>query len=316
MKLIIQIPCFNEGKTLEETVADLPTEIDGLSAVEYLVIDDGSSDDTYAKAVDLGVHHIVRHPANLGLARAFMTGLETSIEKGADVIVNTDADNQYSGADIPKLVQPILKGTSEIVVGARPIEDIQEFSTIKKMFQRLGSSVVRKASRTEIEDAPSGFRAFTRDAAMQINVFGDYTYTLETLIQAGQKGIVVTNVPISVNAQTRPSRLVKNIFSYIHKSMITIIRIYILYRPLRFFMNMGSLLIILGSLIGFRFLYYYFFLEGSGKIQSLLLAVLLIGVGMATCLAGLLADLIASNRKLMEKIKYQALKREYANKKD
>lgn len=303
MKLIIQIPCFNEAETLPTTLAALPKEVEGFDSVEWLIIDDGCSDATVQVALDNGVHHIVRHPRNQGLARAFMNGMEACLKYGADVIVNTDADNQYHAGDIPKLVKPILDGNAEIVVGARPIETIEHFSPVKKLLQRLGSWVVRVASKANIPDAPSGFRAISREAAKRLMVFNDYTYTLETIIQAGQKNMAITSVPIRVNGETRPSRLVKSIPSYIKRSIVTIIRIFIIYRPFRFFSAIGATLFSLGFLIGLRFLYFYLMGEGDGHLQSLILAAVLLGMGFQTILVAFIADLLAANRKILEELK-------------
>lgn len=279
MKLIIQIPCFNEAGTLSFTLAALPREVPGFDSVEWLVIDDGSRDDTVDVAKRCGVDHVVSHTRNQGLARAFMTGINACLALGADVIVNTDADNQYHAGDIPLLTKPILEGKAEIVVGARPISEIEHFSPVKKFLQRLGSLVVRIASNTDIPDAPSGFRAMSRTAAARLMVYNKYTYTLETIIQAGQTGISITSVPVRVNEDLRPSRLVKSISSYINRSVLTIIHIFVLYRPFLFFMTIGSLLFLPGLFIGIRFLAYYFAGEGDGHIQSLILAGILLSSG-------------------------------------
>ncbi|MGB5601229.1 MAG: DPM/DPG synthase family glycosyltransferase [Gammaproteobacteria bacterium] len=305
MKLIIQIPCFNEAETLAITLADLPREVPGFDQVEWLIIDDGSTDDTVKVALDNGVDHVVRHPRNQGLAQGFMNGLDACLSHGADVIVNTDADNQYNAEDIPALVAPILEGKAEIVVGARPIKTIEHFSPAKKLLQKLGSWVVRAASQADIPDAPSGFRAMSRNAAQRLMVFNDYTYTLETIIQAGQKNMAITSVPIRVNEDLRPSRLVKSIPSYIKRSIGTIIRIFIIYRPFRFFVTIGALLFLVGFLIGLRFLYFYFTGEGEGHIQSVILSAVLLGMGFQTILVAFLADLLAANRKLLEDIRYR-----------
>ena len=311
MKLIIQIPCYNEEKTLPITLKELPREVPGFDKVEWLIIDDGSTDRTVEVAKAHGVDYIVRHPKNLGLARAFMTGLDACLKLGADVIVNTDADNQYYAADISKLVQPILEGKAEMVIGARPIEKIKHFSPIKKFLQKLGSWVVRIVSRTDVPDAPSGFRAISREAALKLNVFSEYTYTIETIIQAGQKNMAVVSVPIRVNDEfLRPSRLVKSIPSYIKKSIETIIRIFVVYRPFRFFFTIGLTLFILGFLLGLRFLYYYFTGEGKGHVQSVILSGVLLGMGFQTILVAFLADLLAVNRKLLEEVQYRLRKRE------
>jgi glycosyltransferase involved in cell wall biosynthesis len=305
MKLIIQIPCFNEAETLSIALSDLPRKVAGFDAVEWLVIDDGSQDETIKVAKANGVDHVVRHLGNKGLARAFMTGLEASLSLGADVIVNTDADNQYNADDIPALVQPILEHRAEIVVGARPIETIEHFSPIKKLLQRLGSWVVRVASKTDIPDAPSGFRAMSRAAAQKLMVFNDYTYTLETIIQAGQKNMGIISVPIRVNGDLRPSRLVKSIPSYIKRSIVTIIRIFVIYRPFRFFGAIGAVLFSLGFLIGLRFLWNYLQGNGEGHIQSLILASVLLGMGFQTILIAFVADLLAANRKLLEDLRFK-----------
>jgi glycosyltransferase involved in cell wall biosynthesis len=305
MKLIIQIPCFNEAETLSIALSALPRDVTGFDSVEWLIIDDGSKDDTVNVAKANGVDHVIRHLGNRGLARAFMTGLEASLNLGADVIVNTDADNQYNADDIPALVRPILEGCAEIVVGARPIETIEHFSVIKKLLQKLGSWVVRVASKTDIPDAPSGFRAISRAAAQKLMVFNDYTYTLETIIQAGQKNMAIVSVPIRVNDDLRPSRLVKSIPSYIKRSIVTIIRIFVIYRPFRFFGAIGAVLLFAGFMIGLRFLLNYLQGNGAGYIQSLILAALLLGMGFQTLLVAFLADLLAANRKLLEDIRFR-----------
>jgi glycosyltransferase involved in cell wall biosynthesis len=307
-KLIIQIPCFNEAGTLAITLAALPRSMPGFDSVEWLIIDDGSTDDTVRVARENGVDHVISHVSNQGLARTFMTGLHASIKAGADIIVNTDADNQYNADDIPALIEPILSGKAEIVVGARPIGGIEHFSSIKKRLQGLGSWVVRIVSGTDIPDAPSGFRAISRSAAMHLNVFNEYTYTLETIIQAGQKGIVVTSVPIRVNEDLRPSRLVKSIPSYIKRSIVTIIRIFVIYRPFRFFATIGFVLFTAGFLIGLRFVYYYLKGGGEGHIQSVILSAVFIGMGFQTILVAFLADLLAANRKLLEEIRFNNLR--------
>jgi glycosyltransferase involved in cell wall biosynthesis len=305
MKLIIQIPCYNEADTLAIALAALPRKVPGFNTVEWLIIDDGSEDNTAKVAQAHGVDHVVSHFGNKGLAYAFMTGLEASINLGADVIVNTDADNQYNADDIPSLVQPILEKRAEIVVGARPIATIEHFSFIKKLLQHLGSWVVRVASNTDIPDAPSGFRAMSRTAAQKMMVFNDYTYTLETIIQAGQKNMAIISVPIRVNGDLRPSRLVKSIPSYIKRSIGTIIRIFVIYRPFRFFGTIGAILFSAGFLIGLRFVWYYLNGSGGGHIQSLILASVLLGIGFQTMLMAFVADLLAANRKLLEDIRFK-----------
>ncbi|MGV3489925.1 MAG: glycosyltransferase family 2 protein [Devosia sp.] len=305
MKLIIQIPCFNEAGTLAVTLAALPRTVPGFDTVEWLVIDDGSTDGTDAVATAHGVDHVVRHHRNQGLARAFMTGLEACLQRGADVIVNTDADNQYQADDIPVLVAPIFASKADMVIGARPIAEIEHFSPVKKLLQKLGSWVVRTASRTDVPDAPSGFRAYTRACAQQMLVFSTYTYTLETIIQAGQKNMAVTSVPIRVNGDLRPSRLVRSIPSYLWRSIGTIIRIFVIYRPFRFFGTIGVLLFGFGFLIGLRFLVLWLMGHGDGNVQSLILAGLLLGMGFQTILIAFLADLLAANRKLLEEIRLE-----------
>jgi len=311
MKLIIQIPCYNEAETLSITLRDLPRKVSGFDEVEWLIIDDGSTDNTVEVAKANGVDHVVSFNKNQGLARSFMAGLDACLKLGADVILNTDADNQYNAADIPHLVQPILNGKAEIVVGARPIGDIKHFSPLKKILQKLGSWVVRFASKTNIPDAPSGFRGISREAALHLNVFNDYTYTLETIIQAGQKNMSILSVPVRVNEAIRPSRLVKSIPIYLKKSIVTIIRIFVVYKPFRFFMSIGLLLFASGLLIGLRFLYYFIAEGAAGHIQSLILSSILIGIGFQTGLVAFLADLQAVNRRLMEDIQYRLRKNEY-----
>lgn len=305
MKLIVQIPCYNEAQTLGIALKELPRKVEGFDAVEWLIIDDGSTDNTVEVAKGHGVDHVISFTKNQGLARAFMAGLEACLRFGADVILNTDADNQYNAHDIPKLVKPILEGKADIVVGARPIDTIEHFSPSKKMLQKIGSWVVRAASKTDIPDASSGFRAISREAAMQLNVFSEYTYTLETIIQAGQKNMAITSVPVRVNEDLRPSRLVKSIPSYLCRSILTIFRIFMTYRPFRFFLVPGLVFFSIGMLIGFRFLFYYFQGHGQGHIQSLLLATILLIMGFQFVMVGLLADLIAANRKMLEDIQWR-----------
>jgi len=311
MKLIIQIPCYNEEQTLATTLRDLPRDVEGFDSVEWLIVNDGSTDATEQVARENGVDHILNFAMNQGLARSFIVGLHSCIKLGADIIVNTDADNQYRGDDIPTLVAPILAEKADIVVGARPIETIESFSGTKKLLQKLGSWVVRLLSKTDIPDAPSGFRAISRDAALRLNVFNDYTYTLETIIQTGQKNLAVTSVPVGVNPELRPSRLVKSIPSYVGRSIVTILRMFILYRPFRFFMSTGLFVFLVGFLIGLRFLFYYLAGDGDGHIQSLILASILLGVGFQTMLAAFLADIIAVNRRLMEETQYRLKRAEY-----
>lgn len=308
VKLIIQIPCYNEAETLAIALKALPRQIEGFSKVEYLIIDDGSQDDTVRVAKECGVDYVVSHSGNKGLARAFMTGLDACLSKGADVIVNTDADNQYCADDIPILVAPILEGRAEMVIGERPISTIEHFSPVKKMLQKLGSWVVRLASKSSIPDAPSGFRAMSRETAQKLIVFNDYTYTLETIIQAGQKNISLASVPIRVNEDLRPSRLVRSITSYINRSIVTIIRIFVVYRPFRFFGVIGSVLFSIGFLLGIRFLIKYLSGHGGGNIQSLILSAVLLIMGFQTILIAFVANLLSANRKLIEDLRFTVKK--------
>ena len=309
-KLIIQIPCYNEELSLPITLSHLPRNLPGVDIIEWLIIDDGSTDKTVDVALAHGVDHVVRLPKHQGLAKAFVAGIEASLEADADIIVNTDADNQYCADDIPRLIEPILAGKADFVIGARPIDNIESFSPIKKSLQKMGSWVVRLASKTDIPDAPSGFRAISRTAAMKLNVFNEYTYTLETIIQAGQKNMAITWLPIRTNVDLRPSRLVKGIPFYIRQSMLTIIRIFMTYRPFLFFTVPGVISFAAGFLIGLRFLYLYFTGHGSGHIQSLILAAILLGIGIFLSIIGLLADLISVNRKLLENINWRVRKME------
>lgn len=303
MKLIIQIPCLNETGTLAIAINALPREVPGFDAVEWLVIDDGSTDGTAELAHQLGVDHVVRHPVNRGLAAAFMTGMETCLALGADVIVNTDADNQYEADDIPKLTAPILAGTADMVVGGRPIADTEHFSWIKKKLQHLGSWAVRVASKTDVADAPSGFRAISRETAMRLNVFNPYTYTLETIIQAGLSNLRVVSVPVRTNEDLRPSRLVKSISSYVRRSLVTILRIFVIYRPMAFFSWPGIAFGTVGIALALRFLYFYFVAgTGSGHVQSLVFSMMFIILGALMLMIAFLADIISANRKLLERI--------------
>lgn len=311
MKLIIQIPCYNESETLEIALNDLPRKLDGIDEIEYLIINDGSKDNTVEVARNWGVHHIVNFKQNKGLAKGFMAGLDGCLRNGADIIVNTDADNQYCAGDIVTLIQPILDGKADMVVGARPIDQTEHFSYIKKKLQHFGSWVVRKASNTDIPDAPSGFRAFSREAAMRINVVNDYTYTLETIVQAGREKIAITSVPIHTNAELRPSRLFSSIWGYVKKSMLTIVRAYMMYKPLKCFSYLSIPPVGIGILIGLRFLYYMAIGQGGGHIQSLILACTLIIMGFVTLMIGLVADVTAANRKILEDTQYHARRIEY-----
>lgn len=305
MKLIIQIPCLNEAETLAIALADLPREVEGFDTVEWLIIDDGSTDDTVDVARRNGVHHVVSHPVNRGLAVGFMTGIEACLRLGADVIVNTDADNQYCGADIPKLTAPVLAHEADIVIGARPIDETEHFSWIKKKLQRLGSWAVRVASKTDVADAPSGFRAMSREAAMRLNVFNAYTYTLETIIQAGQSNLRIASVPIRTNGDLRPSRLVKSIPSYVKRSLLTIVRVFVIYRPLALFVWIGSVFLAGGLIAGLRFIYYYLHGSGEGHVQSVIFASLMVTLGVLLYMMGLIGELIATNRKLLERVSMQ-----------
>lgn len=310
-KLIIQIPCLNERETLGIALAALPREVDGFVAVEWLVIDDGSSDDTADVARRCGADHVVRHPVNKGLAEAFMTGIDACLSLGADVIVNTDGDNQYNGSDIPKLTSAIIAGHADIVIGARPIDETTHFSWIKKKLQRLGSWVVRLASGTKVADAPSGFRAISREAAMRLNVFNAYTYTLETIIQAGQSNMRVASIPIRTNADIRPSRLMHSIASYVKRSLLTILRVFVIYRPFTFFATLGCTFGLAGMAAGARFLYFYMEGSGNGHVQSVIFSALCIMVGLILLVTGLFGELIATNRKLLERIDVRLQRLEY-----
>lgn len=302
MKLVIQIPCYNEEKSLPITLNDLPKHIDGIDEIEVLIIDDGSKDRTVEVAKELGVNNFVEMPHNSGLAKAFVAGINKALEIGADIVVNTDADNQYCAADIEKLVKPILAGEADIVIGSRPVSEIEHFSPLKKLLQKLGSGVMRLISSTKIEDAPSGFRAFSRNAAMQLNVFDNYTYTLETIIQAKAKGLILKCVPIRVNPDLRKSKLVRNMFDYIKRSMFTMIRMFIIYRPFRFFAILAGMFFLVGALIGLRFLYYFVFESGAGHIQSLILSAILIITGVQVGVIAVLSELLSINRKILEDI--------------
>ena len=310
MKLIIQIPCYNEEVALPVTLSQLPEHIDGIDEIEILISDDGSTDRTVEIAKSYGVHHIETTTHHRGLARTFMAGIQRAIAEGADIIVNTDADNQYNAEDIEKLVRPIIDKKADIVIGARPIKQIKEFSKLKKFLQFAGSKIVRLLSSTATEDAPSGFRAFSRDAALSINVFDNYTYTIETVIQSKTKGLHIISVPIRVNSSYRKSRLVKNIFSYIRKNSFTILRMFIIYRPFRFFALIGGVIFLFGMVLIVRFLLYYFFGSGNGHIQSLIISSILLITGFQTFIFGVLADLLAINRKLIEDVQVRTKKLE------
>jgi glycosyltransferase involved in cell wall biosynthesis len=305
MKLIIQIPCYNEETTLPETVRDLPRALPGIDRIEVLVVDDGSIDRTADVARELGVHHIVCLKRNCGLATAFAAGLEAALAAGADIIVNTDADNQYRGEEIGRLVQPILAGQADIVVGDRGVAALEHFSPPKRWLQRLGSWVVERAAGIPIPDATSGFRAFSREAALRLTVLSEYTYTLETLIQAGARRMAVAYVPIRTNPQTRRSRLIRSIPSFLGISVVTILRFYTMYRPLRVFLTVGGTLIAAAMVLGFRFLFFFLQGSGTGKVQSLILAAILAIVGFQVCVVGLIADAVSLNRRMLEELLYR-----------
>ncbi|MEX1307792.1 MAG: glycosyltransferase family 2 protein [Eubacteriales bacterium] len=311
MKLIIQIPCYNEEETLPITFADLPQKIDGVDTIEYLIIDDGSQDRTIEIAKEIGVNHIVRQKQNAGLAKGFMAGIDACLRLGADIIVNTDGDNQYCGHDIPKLIQPILRGEADFVVGDRETDKIEHFSSLKKKLQKLGSGVVRRASEANVTDTTSGFRAYSREAAMRLNVISDYSYTLETIILAGRQKIAVANVPIRTNEKLRESRLFKSMGSYIKKSGATIVRTYAQVKPLKIFGGLSAVMLLAGLVVLIRYLFFYFSGDGSGHVQSVLLGVMLLVIGFQVGVFGLLADAVAANRKINEELLYRVKKMEY-----
>lgn len=308
IKVVIQIPCFNEEQTLPATVGDLPRHLDGVDAIEYLVVDDGSSDRTAEVARELGVHHVVRFTNNKGLARAFMAGIDYALTVGADVIVNTDADNQYVGKDIELLVRPIIEGRADMVIGDRQPETIAHFSPVKRRLQRWGSWVVRQLSGTEVPDTTSGFRAYSREAALRMNVVSDFTYTLETIIQAGKQSVAIDHVPVRTNPMLRKSRLYRSVTSYVKRSAATILRVYTMYEPLKMFSYMGALVFIAGLVPGVRFVYLYFTEGTAGHIQSLILSAVLLIMGFQIFVLGVVADLIAANRKLIENVLYRVRK--------
>jgi len=300
VKLIIQIPCLNEEESLPKTLAALPKRIDGIDTIEILVIDDGSTDQTSEVAKKYGVHHTVRFPKHRGLARAFGAGLDAALKNGADIIVNTDADGQYKGEDIVRLIHPILEGNADIVIGNRDIENIQQFSWIKKRLQRLGTCVVRHLSGSTITDATTGFRAYNREAALKLNIISPYTYTLESIIQAGHKDLAIANITISTNEVKRESRLFKTIPEYLKRSAVTIIRVYSMFNPFRLFVTLGAIFTFVGTLLVCRFLFYFFLTGGAGKIQSLILAAVFIIIGFQLLIVAVVADLVSANRRLIE----------------
>ena len=306
MKLIIQIPWLNEAATLPDTLADLPREIPGITCIELLVIDDGSTDKTVDVARAHGVHHIVRFKRRKGLAAVFSAGIDTALKLGADIIVNTDADNQYAGRDIVRLIEPLQSGAADIVIGDRNIRDLRHMSWQKKLLQRFGSWTVRRVSNTEVPDTTSGFRAYTREAALRMTIVSEFSYTLESIIQAGKQRMAIAHVEVATNPRTRPSRLFDSVFSYIKSSGATILRIYTMYEPLKVFTYIGSIVFLVGFAISLRFLYYYFFTPYvEGKIQSLILSAVLMIVGFQVVLIGLVADVISGTRKLLEDLLYR-----------
>ncbi|NOY70121.1 MAG: glycosyltransferase family 2 protein [Deltaproteobacteria bacterium] len=311
MKLIIQIPCFNEEKTLPATVADIPREIEGIDRVEILVIDDGSTDRTVEVAKGLGVEHIIRNKGNKGLAFSFISGLNTCLKLGADIIVNTDGDNQYKGEFIPRLIAPILSGEADIVVGDRKTDHIGHFSPVKKRLQKLGSLVVRLLSKTDVPDAVSGFRAFSRDAAMRTNIVSAYSYTVETIIQAGNKKLTVKSVPVETNPQTRPSRLMKSMPRFIMNQLNTMVRMYTMFKPMRVFFIIGFFCLFAAMIPLARFLIYYFMGMGEGHIQSLIFGAILFIIGFQVMVIALLGDVISFNRKLVEETLYRVKRMEF-----
>jgi len=301
LKLVIQIPCYNEEEMLPQTLKDLPKSIDGISEIEVLVINDGSTDNTVNVAKQNGVRHIVNLKRKRGLAVVFASGIDAALNLGADIIVNTDADNQYKGEDIKRLVRPILEKRADIVIGNRKIEEIKDFSPVKKKLQRFGSRIVKYLSGLDIPDATTGFRAYSREAAIKLNVISEFTYTLETIIAAGNKGIAVENIEVITNPEFRKSRLFKSIPEYITRSIATLVRIYTMYRPLKVFTRLGALLFSIGFLVGLRYLYFFIINKNpAGHVQSLLLSAVLLLLGFQVFLLGMLSDLIASNRRLME----------------
>jgi glycosyltransferase involved in cell wall biosynthesis len=311
VKVIIQIPAYNEAATLPQTVQDLPQTLPGVDQIEYLLVDDGSTDRTVEVARSLGIHHIIHHRQNRGLAAAFVSGLNGALAAGADIIVNTDADNQYCGADVIRLVQPILEERADIVVGDRGVAASEHFSPLKRWLQSVGSWVVQRTAGIPIPDATSGFRAFSREAALRLTVLSDYTYTLETLIQAGARRIALIYVPVRTNPQTRKSRLIRNIPSFMSLSVVSILRFYTMYQPLRVFMSLGGLLVAVGALLVLRFMYFYLAHNGAaGHIQSLILSAILIVVGFQVCLIGLIAELVRLNRKMLEETLYRVRRME------
>ncbi len=300
LKLIIQIPCLNEAQNLPGTLAALPRHVEGVDCIEVLIVDDGSTDDTCQVAEQCGVDHIVRFASHRGLARGFAAGLDACLRLGADVIVHTDADGQYPGQDIPKLVLPVLRGEADIVIGDRRVDSVEHFTPIKRLLQRLGSSVVSMLSGVQIGDVTSGFRAYSREAALRLNILSDFTYTLETIIQSGKKPITIISVPTTSNPPTRPSRLFKSTLYYLCRQVPSILRLYMVYQPLKTLTLVSLVFLVPGLLIGLRFLYYLIIGTGAGHVQSLILAAILLIVGFQVFILGLVADLMAANRRLLE----------------
>jgi glycosyltransferase involved in cell wall biosynthesis len=309
-KLIIQIPCLNEAETLPATLRDLPRSLPGIDRIEILVIDDGSRDGTAEVARANGVHHVVRFRRRKGLAAAFMAGIDAALKLGADFIVNTDADNQYVGEDIAKLIEPLVRGEADIVIGDRNIQALAEMSPQKKRLQRLGSWVVRQVSGTQVPDTTSGFRAYTREAALRMTIVSEFSYTLESIIQAGKRRMAIAHVPIRTNPRVRPSRLFDSIWSYLKASTATIVRIYAMYEPLKVFSYIGAAIFMLGAVLVVRFLSYYFTGTGLGHVQSLILSAVLMIVGFQVVLIGLVADVISGTRKLLEDVLYRVRRME------
>jgi len=316
MKLVVQIPCYNEEPFLASTIRDIPRGVPGVDEVEILIVDDGSTDRTAEVAREAGVRHLVRFRGHKGLAQAFMAGLDAALAAGADIIVNTDGDNQYAGADIGKLVEPILAAQADIVVGDRGVAAHAEFSPLKRFLQRLGSWVVEQAAGVPIPDATSGFRAFSREAALRLTVLSEYTYTLETLIQAGARRMKVVYVPIRTNVQTRKSRLIRNVPSFLILSAATILRFYTMYRPLRVFMMAGGILISFALVLGVRFLVFYVQGNGAGHVQSLILAAILSITGFQVGLIGLIADSVSMNRRMLEEMLYRTRRQELGERRE
>jgi glycosyltransferase involved in cell wall biosynthesis len=310
MKLIIQISCYNEEETLARTLTALPKKLEGIDKIEILIVNDGSTDRTLEVAKEHRVDYILSFKRNQGLARSFIAGLNECLKHGADIIVNTDGDNQYCADDIPQLIRPILEGKADMVIGARPISRIKNFSFIKKLMQKIGSWLVRRVSHTRVQDAPSGFRAIARNAALKLNVFNTFTYTHETIIQAGLKNMVILNVPVRVNAVKRPSRLFKNLPLYVIRSFIAILRMLVVYRPFRFFFTIGAIFLLAGLIFGARYLYFLIIGPGTGHLQSVILSGVLIGISFQMILVAFIADLLGVNRKLLEEIQYRLRKQE------